>query len=104
MNRQKSGNDEDAERHEPVAGDGSDSQADDDAGDVTAADEDQMHETVVRRLVRGKVVARGGRVFGLPMVGHRVLQSLAPDADIAMQDLGGGLAQMPREDNGGASV
>jgi hypothetical protein len=47
---------------------------------MTAEDDDQVNETLVRFLVGGKIVALRGGVFELPVVGHSRLQSLVKSA------------------------
>ena len=53
MERNDGRDHEDAERDQPMSGDAADRQADDEIGDVTAADKCEMDEMLVGRLVRG---------------------------------------------------
>src|SRR5712691_9583686 len=69
-------NHEYGEGNEPLPRDGADRQAQDDVGEVGAAHEDQMNETVVHRLVRRQVAALRGGIFDGPVVGHSRLQCM----------------------------
>src|SRR3954470_334595 len=68
-------NEENRKGDEPMPGDRTDRQADDDTGNMGAADGNQMNEPVIHRLVRREVVALRRRVFGLPVIRHSILQN-----------------------------
>src|SRR5262245_41647131 len=64
----------DRKSNQPMSVDGANRETDNDVGDVCAADEREMDETIICFLVRRQIIALGDRIFDLSVLSHSCLQ------------------------------